>query len=127
MDFVFLVTMATAIIVNAFRKLICCCNLCLCKMRPEEMVKIVALHDDGRSMCYIANALNFAKSTAHDSLRRFQESGSYNRRPGSGRKRSTTEGKDGFILLCVLRDRPLISNIIAQRLRNSHGFCKNSL
>ena len=67
-NFVFLFTMATAIIVNVFCRLICCCNFCLCKMRPEEVAKIT-LHDDSRSVRYIANALNLAKCTVHDALR----------------------------------------------------------
>ena len=56
----------------------------------------------------------------HDALRRFKENGSYNRRQGY-KKRCTTERKGRFMLLCVLRDRRTTSNIVAQRLRNSHG------
>jgi IS30 family transposase len=39
-------------------------------MRSENIVKVVALNEDGRSVRYIANLLNIAKSTVHDALAR---------------------------------------------------------
>ncbi|KAJ4428461.1 hypothetical protein ANN_24498 [Periplaneta americana] len=37
-------------------------------MRPEDMARAVALYDDGRSVRYIANVMNMARSTTHDAI-----------------------------------------------------------
>ena len=56
-------------------------------------------------MRYVANSLNLAKSTVHDKLRQFQESGSYKKRQDSDRKRCTAEREEQFTLLFILRCR----------------------
>jgi transposase len=87
-------------------------------MGPEEVAKAVALSEDGRSVRYIAEALGFPRSTVNNVIRRFNQTGSYKRRPGSGPKRCTDERDDRFMRMCVLRDRGMTSNIVAQRLAN---------
>ena len=85
------------------------------------MSKIVILAEDGRSVRYIANLLNLAKSTVHDALRRYQNTGQYTRRPGSGRKRILNERDERFLTLSVLRERSLTSNVLAGRLVAARG------
>ena len=40
------------------------------EMRHEDGARAVALNNDGRSLCYIANALNMPRSTVHDAIKR---------------------------------------------------------
>jgi transposase len=87
-------------------------------MGPEEVAKAVALSEDGRSVRYIAEALGFPRSTVNNVIRLFNQTGSYKRSPGSGPKRCTDERDDRFMRMCVLRDRGMTSNIVAQRLAN---------
>ncbi|KAJ4447982.1 hypothetical protein ANN_09992 [Periplaneta americana] len=63
-------------------------------MRPEDVARAVALYDDGRSVRYIANVMNMARSTTHDAIKRYRETLEYTRRPGSGRPRATNPNED---------------------------------
>ena len=87
-------------------------------MRSEDVARAVALNDDGRDIRYIANVLGRARSTIHDAISRFRETGEYVRRPGSGRARVTNQRDDHFITLTALRDRAVTSNVISRRLEN---------
>ncbi|PSN41338.1 hypothetical protein C0J52_20650 [Blattella germanica] len=64
------------------------------KMRPEDVARAVALTDYGRSVRYIANALNMPRSTVYDAIKRYRETEEYTRRPVSGRPRATTRNED---------------------------------
>ncbi|PSN39146.1 hypothetical protein C0J52_21847, partial [Blattella germanica] len=55
----------------------------------EDVARAVVLNDDGRSVRYIANALNMPRSTVYDAIKRYRETEKYARRPGSGRQRAT--------------------------------------
>lgn len=90
-------------------------------MRTEDVVRAVALNDDGRNIRYIANVLGEAKSTVHDAISRFRQTGEYSRRQGSGRKRKTNMHDDRFMVLTALRDRGLPSSAISRQLRNIRG------
>jgi transposase len=90
-------------------------------MLLEISAQIVALNNDGRSMRYIAQHLNIARSTVQDTLSRFRETNEFTRRPGSGRRRSTNARNDRFLHLSVLRDRGLPANILAGRLAAARG------
>jgi transposase len=63
-------------------------------MSPEEVAQAVALHNDGRSIRYIANLLGIPRSTVSDAIQRFRETGSYARKPGQGRRRVTNAVED---------------------------------
>jgi transposase len=90
-------------------------------MLLEISAQIVALNNDGRSVRYIAQHLNIARSTVQDILSRFRETNEFTRRPGSGRRRSTNARNDRFLHRSVLRDRGLPANIPAGRLAAAHG------
>jgi hypothetical protein len=55
-----------------------------------NIARALALVEDGRSIRYAANAIGAPLTTVHRAIRRFQETGQYTRRPGSGRKRANT-------------------------------------
>ena len=90
-------------------------------MRPEDVARAVALYDDGRSVRYIANVMNMARSTTHDAIKRYRETLEYTRRPGSGRPRVTNPNEDRYMVLRVLRERNLPATSVAQQFVNMHG------
>ncbi|KAJ4439301.1 hypothetical protein ANN_07423 [Periplaneta americana] len=90
-------------------------------MRPEDVARAVALYDDGRSVRYIANVMNMARSTTHDAIKRYRETLEYTRRPGSGRPSATNPNEDRYMVLRVLRERILPATSVAQQFINMHG------
>lgn len=74
-------------------------------LSPEDSARAVALHDVGHSYREVAHILGFSKSSVERAVARFRMTGSYGRRPGSGRQRATTAIDDRFIRVSVLRDR----------------------
>ncbi|KAJ4444234.1 hypothetical protein ANN_06025 [Periplaneta americana] len=66
-------------------------------MRPEDVARAVALYDDGRSVRYIANVMNMARSTTRDAIKRYRETLEYTRRPSSGRPRATNPNEDSMV------------------------------
>ena len=54
-------------------------------------------------------------------LKRYQETGRYTRRPGSGGQRCTSARDDRFIVLEILRNRYLTAVEMRQRLQISRG------
>jgi transposase len=73
----------------------------------EQCAQIVVLAEDGVNQQDIANGLDLHQSTVSRVLRRFHETGEYSRRPGQGRRRTTTAQRDRFLLLQSLRHRTL--------------------
>ncbi|KAJ4443401.1 hypothetical protein ANN_05069 [Periplaneta americana] len=82
-------------------------------MRPEDVARAVALYDDGRSVRYIANVMNMARSTTHDAIKRYRETLEYTRRPGSDRPKATNKNEDRYMVLRVLRERNLPATSVA--------------
>jgi hypothetical protein len=62
-----------------------------------NIARALALGEDDCSIPYAANAIGAPLTTVHRAVRRFQETGQYTRRPGSGRKRATTRREDRFL------------------------------
>ena len=85
-------------------------------MGPENVAKAVALNEDGRSIRYISNVLGVARNTVNYAIRRYNETGEYGRRQGSGRPRCTNERDDRYAVSTVLRNRHLPATIVAHRL-----------
>ncbi|CAH2105472.1 unnamed protein product [Euphydryas editha] len=75
----------------------------------EQVAQIVALVREGLDQRTIARNLNLNQSTASRVYRRFLNRGSYEKRPGSGRTRATTNRNDRFIVSTSLRNRFLTS------------------
>ena len=86
----------------------------------EDSVRTVSLFDDGRSYRYVADRIGASIGSIHRAVQRFREFNTFSRRPGSGRKRSTTERDDRFMTLAVLRDRHTTAVQVQNRLRHFH-------
>ncbi|KAJ4426246.1 hypothetical protein ANN_27058 [Periplaneta americana] len=87
----------------------------------EDVARAVALYDDGRSVRYIANVMNMARSTTHDAIKRHREILEYTRRRGSGRPKANNPNEDRYMVLRVLRKRNLPATSVAQQFFNMHG------
>jgi transposase len=83
-------------------------------LSSEVVAAILALIQDGRSQSYVARRFQTTRSTVQRVYNRFLETGSYSRRPGSGRPRKSTNRDDRFIINSSLRNR----HSTAVQLRN---------
>lgn len=87
-------------------------------LRPETVSAIVALLEDGRDQCYIANRFRVSRSTVQRVYARFRETDSYTRRPGTGPRRKTSNRDDRFIVTSSLRNRRLSAVQIRNHLQH---------
>jgi len=85
-------------------------------LSATDSARVVALLEDGRSQAYVSRTLGIPRTTVRRVFHRYQETGGYTRRPGSGRPRSTSARDDHFILLNVLRNRRTTAVEARQRL-----------
>lgn len=83
----------------------------------EDAVKESTLLEVGHSMRYVANLLGRNHSTISRMVQRFNQTGSYNRRPGQGRKRSTNARDDRFLRLSALRNRTVTGTMLKNELK----------
>ena len=60
---------------------------------------------DGFSQRRVARALDVSPSVENRFWARYLETGNYNRRPGQGRPRATTDRQDGYLRNLALRIR----------------------
>lgn len=84
---------------------------------PEKAAQVVALLQEGRNQREVARQLNMSQSAVSRVSRRFQETGTFNRRPHTSRYRCTSERDDRFIVLTSLRNRHLTGVDVQQELR----------
>lgn len=91
-------------------------------VNPEDSAMMVALHEDGRSLRYIAERFNRHASTVLRVIRRYEETGSNKRRPGQGRKRKTTRNKDRYVVTNSLRKRTSNARELRDRLLETHNI-----
>ena len=61
--------------------------------------------EDGFSQCLVACALGVSPSVVNSLWARFLETGNYNRRPGLGRPRATTDRQNRYLRNLALRNR----------------------
>ena len=83
----------------------------------EEAVRALTLVDEGYSSCHVANVIGRHRSTISRLIERFNETGSYSRRPGQGRKRCTDPRDERFLRLTALRSRRVTSTVLKSELR----------
>lgn len=74
-------------------------------LAPTDIARAAAMIENGRSYGDVADMFGKSKSTIHRNVTRWRQTGEYVRRPGQGRKRSTTAVDDRFITLQTLRNR----------------------
>lgn len=87
-----------------------------------DVSKIVALIEDGRSQRYVSRTLEIPRTTVQDAWNRYLETGTCERRAGSGRKRVTTLVDDRFLVLNTLRDRRSTAVQLQHRLLTVRGI-----
>ncbi|XP_045767796.1 uncharacterized protein LOC123869102 [Maniola jurtina] len=73
----------------------------------EEAAQVVALLRSGVRQCDVARQLNLSRSSVQRVFQRFQETGGYIRRHGSGQRCCTSERDDRFIVISSSRNRLL--------------------
>lgn len=88
---------------------------------PEKAAQAVALLEAGHSQREVSRRLNMSRSTVQRVNQRYQESGDFVRRPGSGRSRFTSERDDRYIAVTSLRNRGLNAVEVQQQLREVRG------
>lgn len=91
-------------------------------LTAEQVAQAVALIDQGLTQREVAMVLNVPRSSMQYALKRYQETGRYTRRPGSGGVRCTSARDDRFIVMEILRNRFLTAVEIRQRLQNVRGI-----
>ena len=74
-------------------------------MQPTEVAQVVLLIQDGTSMRTVARRFDVSPSTVSRAWRRYQETGQYTRRPGQGRRRTTTQRQDRYLAILARRSR----------------------
>jgi transposase len=83
-------------------------------LSQEDSARAIALVHVGFSIREAANSLGFARSSVHRAVLRFRQTGGYIRRPGSGRRRSTSARDNRYITMLSLRNR----HMTAVKIRN---------
>jgi transposase len=83
-------------------------------LSQEDSARAIALVHVGFSIREAANSLGFARSSVHRAVLRFRQTGGYTRRPGSGRRRSTSARDNRYITMLSLRNR----HMTAVKIRN---------
>ena len=86
----------------------------------SDAANAVALVEDCRSYRYVAEVLGTSHSSVQRAIRKFRELNSYDRKPGSGRKRKTSWNDGRFIIMRILRNR----HTSAVETRNRLGHVK---
>lgn len=84
---------------------------------PAEAAQVIALLEAGHNQSEVARRLNLSRYSVRRVYQRFQETGGYIRRPGSGRRRTTSERDDRFLVTRSLRNRQLNAVQLGQQLR----------
>ncbi|KAF2880398.1 hypothetical protein ILUMI_25781 [Ignelater luminosus] len=92
----------------------------------EDAVKASTFLEEGYSMRYVANLLGRNHSTISRMVGCFNQTGSYNRRPGQGRKRSK-DARDGrFLRQSALRNRTVTGTMLKNELAIAHNVMISS-
>lgn len=86
----------------------------------EKRAAVTTLHNDGRSVRYIAKKLNIPRSTVSDAITRFQRTGCNKDKARTGKPRVTSKSEDQSLVLMSKRNRKLTAPEIQSRFNESH-------
>ncbi|KAI4455463.1 transposable element-related [Holotrichia oblita] len=84
--------------------------------------KVVLLYSQGQSQSKIAKTIKRSRYAIQMAIKRFQETGSYENRKKSGRKRKTTRRDDRFLTRLSLKNRMKSSKDLAAELNEQQGI-----
>lgn len=84
---------------------------------PIVVARIVALIEDGREKRETARIVGKSLCAVQNVYQRYQETGLITRRPGSGRKRVTTQRDDRFLVSRSLRNRTASAVFLRNQLQ----------
>lgn len=96
-------------------------------LTPTDAARAVALVQDGRSQYYASRILGVTRCSVQRAVQRFNETGSFSRRRGSGRRRSTNVQDDRFVTLNVLRERNTTAVMARNRLEEVRQVAVNEI
>lgn len=91
-------------------------------LTTEQVARIIALIEDGRTQTYVANLMNINQSSVSRAVSRYRETGNYRRRPVFGRPRCTSRQDDRYLRLQALRLR----HVTARQLQNDLNNVRNT-
>ena len=77
------------------------------------VIRAVQMIEDGHTQRYVSGRLQIPLGVVNRFWRRFQETGSYARRPGQGRKRKTTPHQDRYLAIRASRNRQSTARSLA--------------
>lgn len=90
------------------------------RLTEQQKARLMVLFEEGRSVRGISEEINLPKSTIQDLKQKWQNTGSLNRLPGSGRKRISTEEQDTR-LVTFLENHPFETAVEARRQTDFPG------
>ena len=77
------------------------------QLSKEKQQSIITLRQEGQSIRKISRTLNVSSSAVAKTIKRYDETGSHEDRPRTGRPRVTSAAEDKFIRVTSLRNRQL--------------------
>lgn len=86
----------------------------------EKRAVVIALHNDGRSVRYIAMKLDISRYTVSDAINRFQRTGCNKDKAHTARPRVTNKSEDKSLVLMSKRNRKLTAPELQSRFNENH-------
>ncbi|GFV95804.1 transposable element Tcb2 transposase [Trichonephila clavipes] len=88
-------------------------------LSDQEAWRVVGRFEGGQTQDEVAQAIGVSQSVISRIWNRFLETGNAGRRPGQGRRRSTTPNGDRYLVLTAPRHRNMNATLLQQHLRSA--------
>ncbi|GFW02336.1 transposable element Tcb2 transposase [Trichonephila clavipes] len=93
----------------------------LSHLTDSKAWRVVGRLEVGQTEAEVAQAIGVSQSVISRIWNRFLKNESAGRRPGQGRRRSTTPNEDRYLMLTARRDRNMNATLLQQHLRSGTG------